>query len=224
MCKTLWDSDSLLMTSSSHYCCIMMTLYKHGIEKLQRISHGGVPESTIDMIVAEYQFSLLKYVFEHASLTRWSREAYGYTIVNPYIFHGAAIALFILLPKMPTLSSAQSPGGASPIDLDRITGITSAFEECFRCLLACGMQQMLPRGIARMVYHTAQQLQVQMPESVDRMLEVAADAGWRTSDIYLVDSIYPNLATVRYSDWETREHGPRMGDLLRKWEESLLIH
>lgn len=195
-----------------------MTLYKYGYEKLECISRSHAEKATFDSVLTVYDTMLQKQVFKMTTLVRWSREAYGYTIPNPYVYHGAAISLGVLLPK---LTYCSNHGIEPEISLDNQNGsndMISAFEECFRCLLACGLQQMLPRGIARMCHHTAHDLHVQLPLNVSRMVEIAADAGWRDSDTFLMDSSYPNFATEQYNLSENRVHGPGMTDLLRRWE------
>lgn len=196
-----------------------MITYKHAAEKAQRLNRNAVSKTTLDEIVNGYLTCMMKYVYQTATLVKRYRAAYGYSIANPDVFHAAAVSLFILLSEISTRGGETRREGAWPrCDSLQITDADSAFEECFHCLLACGVQQTLPRGIARMAYHTARELKVQLPETVVRLLDVASDVMWRTSDIALVDSMYPNLAIETYSDLETREHGLRMSNLLRKWE------
>ena len=175
------------------------------------------------MILAEYHAALMGYVFRSANLVRWNRIAYGHGIPNAWIWQASAIVLFNLLPEMPNGRGPVPEMPQAPEDDGPTRNITSAFEECFCCIMATGLQQMLPRGIARMVYHSAQQLNVQLPARVMQMLDLAADAGWRPSDVHMVDSVYPNMATERYSDAESRKNGPRMAALLRQWEEVLSL-
>lgn len=87
--------------------------------------------------------------------------------------------------------------------------VGTAFEECFRYLLASGMQQMLPRAIARMVYHTARQLAVELPMLVQSTLQLVSNTAWRPSEVRMLSSVYPNYAT----------EGDTLEDMLRKWEE-----
>lgn len=92
----------------------------------------------------------------------------------------------------------------------------AALEECMRCLLACGVQQMQPRGIARMLYHTANQLGVQLPDAVKQILHIMAETAWQTSDVDHFDSCYPHLHLIGQAG--TKEHDYEMDSVLRKME------
>lgn len=86
-----------------------------------------------------------------------------------------------------------------------------------RCLLACGVQQMQPRGIARMLCHTAHQLEVQLPDAVQQMLHIMAETVWQPSDVRHFDSCYPNLHIV--GQVNAKEHDYEMDSILRRIEE-----
>jgi hypothetical protein len=45
---------------------------------------------------------------------------------------------------------------------------------------------MLPRGIARMVYHTATLLKVQLPDAVEQMLGMVAQTAWQPSEMLVL--------------------------------------
>lgn len=74
-----------------------------------------------------------------------------------------------------------------------------------------------------MVYLSAQQMKVQLPNNVLRLIEVVLEAAWQRSLSLNSESLYPNIAATinqEESD-ESQQHTLRMGELLRRWEEVL---
>ena len=130
---------------------------------------------------------------------------------NVYIPHQVTSAIFIFLQEMQESSSDMVE------DLSPTTEIEGAFEECFRCLLGCGVQQMLSRGIARMIYHTVTKLDLRLPRLVERMLQIVAEVAWQPSDLQYLDSIFPN--PLIGSPSRIGETDQRMGTLLKVWEQ-----
>ena len=159
-----------------------------------------------------------QYAYRAATSLRDYRATYGLKLTTPSIFHAATLASFILLHDMQlNPSTSRSPSDSLPKrTTNSITDTQSAFEECFRCLLGGGLQLMLPRGIARMLYHTARQMRVQLPSIVLHMLRIVADTAWRPSDMDHLNSSYPNWAFAQDSDSFTSRD--RMEDVLKKWE------
>nr|POF26147.1 hypothetical protein CFP56_22295 [Quercus suber] len=88
-----------------------------------------------------------------------------------------------------------------------------AFEESFRFLLSTGLQNMLSRALARMLFETASETEVTFSPSIHRLLEVIGRAGWTASDVKKLSSSFPNPGRGKslHSD-------DGLEDLLRRWE------
>lgn len=157
--------------------------------------------------------------FTAATALRDFREAYGYKFTPPYIFQQATVASFILLRSLDSSYDQTRAQETSPERHgDRpITDIVIAFEECVRCLLACGVQIMLPRGIARMMYHTAIQLKMEFPKTVEQMLHIIGETLWQTSDLERFNSAYPNLVLASKRNATAEDY--EMEKVLRRSED-----
>jgi hypothetical protein len=142
-----------------------------------------------------------------AYLSRDFGSEYGWKIAPPYIPQQTTSAIFIFLQEMQERSADMVQGVSATVDVER------EFEDCFRCLLGIGVQQMLSRGISRMIYHTATELELKLPRLVERMLQIVAETAWQPDDWQYLDSIFPNPITVSSSKAAEKEH--RMGTLLR---------
>jgi len=68
-------------------------------------------------------------------------------------FMQAVSASSVLLKDLQTGSGFAVEGTIRP---DPITSTLIAFEECYRLVLALGMQLLLPRALARMIYQSSQ--------------------------------------------------------------------
>lgn len=159
---------------------------------------------------------------EAATLLQAYRRTYGLKIATPHLTQVMAISAFILLEDLPNPiraahSSPHSDVDRSTTDPQPTWTSKSAFEEIFRCLLGAGMQAMLPRGIARMVYRTTEQMQIRLPARVNQMMKIAAELAWQPKDLLRLSSGYPNVAMM---DGTGKRGGEvRMEELLKKWEK-----
>lgn len=131
--------------------------------------------------------------FTAARNLRDFRQVYGYKITPPFLWQHATVAAFILLNDIDEFASRQTPRTARPSERSPpIVDVDVAFEECVRCILACGVQMLLPRAIARMLYLTSIQSKKQLPETVEQMMQIMAEISWQPSDLRRLNSIYPN--------------------------------
>lgn len=151
----------------------------------------------------------VSYARQASAMLERFRRKYGLKINLSHIFHSAAMSCFILLPYLKP--SLETQIADAEVELD----IESAFEESFRCLLGTGTQVMLGRGVARMVFQTSKQLDIPLPTSVLRVLEVVAETVWRQVDILEIKSSYPNHALPGDGEAST---SARMEELLNMWE------
>lgn len=141
------------------------------------------------------------------------RERYGLKVTPAWLLQLQAVTAGVLMLD-PELSNPARVG--SPKGQDRnATGQDShaAFDEVFRCLLGTGVEVMIARGIARMMYHTARGQKIALSQSTRAMLQIMADTAWRPSDLSRVNSIFPNFATG-----PGQKGSERMSELLSKWE------
>lgn len=98
----------------------------------------------------------------------------------------AAVASLILLRLMKqplSVALPSQPPSDSKTSNSEIHEMENSFAECFRCLLSAGLQEMNARGIARMVYCTALEFGVTLPESVQQMNRLLAESAWQPSDV-----------------------------------------
>lgn len=159
-------------------------------------------------------------VYQAATLVQTYRQTYGLKIATPHLTQILAISSFILLGYLPSLaahSSLQFESGVGTKESQQQWTAEAAFEEVFRCLIGLGMHAMLPRGIARMVYRTAEQMHIQLPARVSHMMKIAADLAWHPKDLLRLSSRYPNVAIMDGGGKSTQE--VRMEELLKKWEK-----
>lgn len=150
------------------------------------------------------------------SLLQDYREKYGSKSTPAILYQQATVAAFILLREMDNNTDLERPAIASSLQLSRNESNERAFEESLRCLLACGVQLVQPRGIARMLYHTAISLKTRLPETVKQMFHIIAETAWQPSDIHRFDSCYPNLILASKSGAEPGDY--EMDSVLQKWE------
>ncbi|KAF2169515.1 hypothetical protein M409DRAFT_52055 [Zasmidium cellare ATCC 36951] len=90
-----------------------------------------------------------------AEMLRDFRERYGLKVTPAWLLQLQAVTAGVLLqdPELadPTIISSPEVNAS-----DRsIRNSHAAFDEVFRCLLGTGVEVMIARGIARMMYHTA---------------------------------------------------------------------
>lgn len=162
--------------------------------------------------------SLSKAVFhakQSADLLKHYREWYGLKICPPFIVQPAQIGCFVLIDDMreSSISTHEAPTTTNTED-GRLSRTNLAFEECFRVLLACGMQFMLSRGIARMVLRTAADLGVKLPQGVTEMIKSITQFAWRPTDRLHINSVYPNPLLASNS----RDTKLYMEEMLAEWE------
>ncbi|KAF2718637.1 hypothetical protein K431DRAFT_129166 [Polychaeton citri CBS 116435] len=141
------------------------------------------------------------------------RKRYGLKITPAWLLQLQAVAAGVLLqdPELADATTIASSGDGE--SGGTINDSRTAFDEVFRCLLGTGVQVMVARGIARMMYHTSLQKNIKMSQSMRSVLQIMSDTAWRPSDLSLVSSTFPNYATTKgYLDSE------RMTELLMKWE------
>lgn len=160
--------------------------------------------------------------YQAATLLRAYRQTYGVKIVTPHLTQVMALSAFVLLEDLPNSiqtahSGPQSDSEENASDPQPTWTSESAFEEVFRCLLGAGMQAMLPRGIARMVHRTAEQMHIQLPARVNEFLKITAELVWQPKDLLKLSSRYPNLAILNGNGKKVEE--VRMEGLLKKWEK-----
>lgn len=159
---------------------------------------------------------MLEFTHTAASLLQDYREAYGFKSTPAILFQLAAVAAFILLREMDSDDDVVRSRLALHLHPSFTNNSAKAFEECLRCLMACGVQSVQPRGIARMLYHTAIKSKALLPETVKQMFHIIAETTWQPSDIHLFDSCYPNMILASKSGAEPEEY--EMDSVLQKWE------
>lgn len=191
-----------------------ITLYQQTIERLQRPNTEGIERDTleIDDCIRAYRKGSLHYSHQIAACLADFREIYGFKIIPSYQVQGATVAIMVLLRAL----KPSSP--SSPETLLEVGGessrIESSFEECFRCLMAAGLQMMLPRMISRMVCQSATQMKVTFPSAVQQMLELATEAVWQPSDLRRLSSEYPDWGLGAQTPGKMRS----MESMLRRLE------
>lgn len=125
----------------------------------------------------------LQWAYRATTCMRDFCEAYGLKIIPSFgILQQGAPSAFILLRNLQSDPHSRNRATRTSTVLNifesPLDNTTAAFEECFRCMLGAGLQTILPRGIARMVYRTATQMEVELPESVRQMIAMVAETSW----------------------------------------------
>ena len=198
-----------------HCLCVFMTLYRQTYaalylsEDASRNNHIR-SEWSSTTVRNELRKQKLEYALQAAYLCRDFGSEYGWKIVPPYIPQQTTSAIFIFIQEMREASDDMVEDASATSEVER------AFEDCFRCLLGCGVQQMLSRGIARMIYHTTMKLALKLPRRAEDMLQIVAETAWQPDDLQYLDSIFPNPIIASSSKASDKEL--RMGTLLKEWE------
>lgn len=135
------DMPAPLFQFHAQYHGIVLAVYTRGTAIFARLSRRMLDPTVAGMVSNELRHRTLDHVLRVATLVRWCREVYGFSFANPSLFHAVTTALMAVLPQLPS-KTPVTPN-------DRNPEVDSAFEECFRFLLACGLQQQFPRGLAR---------------------------------------------------------------------------
>lgn len=114
------------------------------------------------------------------------RESHGYSISLQYQFQQASVCAFALIDEL-TNKTVESSANA------QLTGNRlPAFEECFRCIIGCGVQATLPRGVARMLCLKARRANVPWSQAMEEIIRIVEKTAWEPSDIDKFNSTYPS--------------------------------
>jgi hypothetical protein len=146
------------------------------------------------------------------------RQRYGFKISPAWLLQLEAVTASVLMldPELtePTILASHSATELKGSIRDSHT----AFDEVFRGLLGTGVEVMIARGIARMMYCTARDHNIVLSRSTRTMLQIMSSTAWRPSDLSLVNSVFPDFTT-------TKGHGDSRGltELLSNWEKKLEI-
>lgn len=148
-----------------------------------------------------------------AAILRDFRERYGLKLTPAWLLQLQAVTAGVLLqdPELADPTIITSP--EANVSGRAIQNSHVAFDEVFRCLIGTGVEVMIARGIARMMYHTALGRDIALSRATRSMLQLMSNTAWRPSDLSLVSSAFPN-----YADSVDHEGGGRLSELLSKWE------
>jgi hypothetical protein len=152
---------------------------------------------------------------QSAQILREFRERYGFKITPAWLLHLQAVAAAILVldPELTDPTTVMSPK-AGDVD-STIRDSYTAFDEVFRSLLGAGVEVMIARAVTRMTYHTARKQKIVLSRRTWDILQAMSSIAWRSSDVNLVSSTFPNFATT--SGYEDKTE--RMTEFLGKLEE-----
>ena len=203
-----------------------MNLYSQTLEAVSGAesdvdrAKADVQDADIELFIAELRINTLLHACLAATLLCDYRNTYGLKLALPWLFQQAAVAINILLRGMQLnweryINRAGNPSGPAA----KINDIESAFEECFHCLFAMGMQQLLPRAVARATYHTARKLKVQLPAVVQEILQSVVETVWHPSDLQMLNSMYPNRVLINHLRGRPDEY--TIENMLREWEATV---
>lgn len=207
----------------TQYHCMQLTIheriYAHSFEPLSpRIQDATQTYREVDDALRnELSSKILVFAYHGATTIRCFREQYGLKFMSITQLNHSIMGVFISLNDLhahppPTLRSIS--GGMA----EDVRDTPSALEEFFRVLLATSFRWTMSRGFARTAYHTAQTLNVELPETITEMLKIMAGTTWRTSDLEQLDTaVYPNWSLPHASSEQTE--GYRMGNMLKQWED-----
>ena len=185
-------------------------------------SRGNRGASSTESVQDWIKKGAISTAHQTAAVLQRFRKVYGLKIATPHLTQGPAISSLVLLEDLPRKNQPPRHGLDTQWEFSTTDGSVTwnselAFEETFRCLLAIGTQALLPRGIARMVYRTAEQMDIRLPVRITQMMKIAADLTWQPRDLLRMNSRYPNVAIMDGSGKRGTE--VRMAPLLKKWEK-----
>lgn len=215
----------VLFELHGQYFSVQMTWHNRALELLEdEDSNEGYEVGPADL---NYYLTNLRrdnMIFAHltAQYLKDFRNIYGNKTTPTAIMHAAAVATSILLRSMKDAQTRIGPAShldqyreeLSPRSLDRVN---SSFEECFQCLLSMGMQNLLPRAIARLIYRGAMQQKISLPENVVQMVQIVSESAWKATDLNEMNSMYPNR--ILPSTRNNEKISGQMPYWLAKWEE-----
>lgn len=155
----------------------------------------------------------LPLAYKAAEMLRDFRERFGLKISPAWLLQLQAVSAGVLI-QSPELTDSRIAASLRPGQVDgEIQDAHNAFDEVFRGLLGTGVEVMIARGIARMMYHTALERNIALTPSTRSILQIMSDTAWQPSDLSRINSFFPNFATTK--GHEDRE---RMTELLSKSE------
>lgn len=199
----------LIRYESNSYLVCSMTLHLVSRSRLLAQDDSSPPHSQLSSTedgdaafkakaAHDHLNKALPFAHRAAQLLRDFRERYGLKITPAWLLQLQAVAAGVLLLD-PALQSASLESSLDTVEssTDDIADSRTAFDEVFRCLLGAGVEVMISRAIARMTYHTALKQRVMLSRPVFSMLQLMSQTAWRTSDLSLVNSKFPNFATTR---------------------------
>lgn len=201
-----------------------MTLWSETYTALDSATNDGSGvEDEVEAWKLEASDMCLQWSYCIASSMRDFRETYGLKVISNFgIIQQGAAAIFILFRNLRSDPNSRTRADPASCVLDifesPLSDTTAAFEECFRCTLSAGLQLILPRGIARIIYRMASQANVALPDPVQRMLAIMAETAWQQTDIQNLESVFPTFdigAPSKNGIISER----RMMEALKKWEQ-----
>lgn len=215
----------LTIPCSASYLAFSMVLFiaarsrftqeEQSLEQQQApITNDAGDEGYSSRVTRSYVLRAIPLAHSAAQILRDFRQQYGFKVSPAWLLQLQAVTASVLLTD-PEL--ADPTATASPNDHDHdgiIHDSRTAFDEVFRCLLGTGVEVMIARGIARMMYHTALEQKIALSQSTRSLLQIMSDTAWRPSDLTLVNSLFPNFASTQGG-----KDGERMTELLHKWEK-----
>lgn len=215
------DPATLTCARSASYLASLMILWgaaKTRFEQKKEVPEREAPPNEYDdnfrsMMAKEKLSGAILIAHRAAAILRDFRERYGLKVTPAWLLQLQAVTAGILLqdPELADPALITSPGANT--SQPAIQNSHAAFDEVFRCLLGTGVEVMIARGIARMMYHTAVERNIALSPSTRSMLQLMSSTAWRPSDLSLVSSAFPN-----YADSVDHERGERLSELLSRWE------
>lgn len=170
-------------------------------------SRFGEQISSLTVSKASLRQRTLDFAYSTSSLLANYRAAYGYRNTAMFVLQSAIVAVFSLLSEL-----RRHPPGPDSLAQPR-TEI--ALEEVFRCLFACGVQMMVARGVARMAYHAAREMNCQLPPSVEELMQMLENSAWDPEDVLRIHSSLPCYSLVEST---SRIEESSMTNVLRRFE------
>lgn len=208
------------MLHSASYLAFLMTLWVVARSRLQqKPASPGSPQarhqSALGRLLAADMLSHAV-PLAHLAAQRLSdfRERYGFNVSPAWLIQLQGVTAGVLLQNPELVDGAFMESSTEEDHGGVESGSRIAFEEVFRGLLGTSVQVMIARAIARMTYHNAHQRSVSLSPMIQSLLRIMSKCTWDSSDLWLIDSSFPNYAVTGGED--DRE---RMTEMLRRWEE-----
>jgi hypothetical protein len=201
------------------YHCVQMALHERTYIQMFGLMSNRSGDTALkpedELLRSDLRAKTLDFCYLGATIIRRFRETYGLKLLSLISLNHSVLGVFITLNDLH--AHPKAPQSGTQDFLGPVRDTQSALEEFFHVLLATSLRWTISRGVARIAYHTAATLDVELPECVVQVLGNVATTAWQSADLQQLDTTtYPNWSLPHVQKSQAEDN--RMGDMLRQWE------